>query len=312
MAEQSNKSDLAKSDSETATVDSCVAEPMDMSRYFTQLASEGPIHYQPNPGNAGDSMIAYATYRMFDKLGINFVPIPRKDFDAKDKIVVFGGGGSLIGDINPASDFVARHHQRARKFVVLPHTSQGHIDMLSSMGSNVELIAREKETFHHHREHAPATKVMIAEDLAFGIDVDHLLSTGGGPVIWDFHLKRLARRHFMRAAEGLRRGISGVDTIHCFRTDREKTDQQRPRWNADLSKLFKCGVATPAAAARSSWMVFDMLQRYREIHTNRLHLAIAGALLGKLVKFHPNSYFKCGAVYEYSMRERFPNVEWMG
>ncbi len=285
---------------------------VDIASYLKELSSEGPIHYLANPGNAGDAMIAHATYQMFERLGIDYRLIKRKGFDAEGKTVIFGGGGSLIGDPNPASEFVARHHERARKFIVLPHTSQGHTDTLSSMGSNVELFARELETYDHLNKHAPNAKVMIADDLAFGIDVECLLEAGAGPIHWDFNLKRIARRHCMRMAEALRRNISGVDTIHCFRTDREQTEQLGSKWNADLSKLLKCGVSTPAAAARSSWMVFDMLSRYREIHTNRLHLAIAGALLGKEVKFHSNSYFKCGAVYEYSMRERFPKVEWMG
>ena len=42
-----------------------------------------------------------------------------------------------------------------------------------------------------------------------------------------------------------------------------------------------------------------------------LHLAIAGALLGKPVECYPNSYFKNEAVYHFSMKDRFPNVQWM-
>ena len=285
---------------------------VDILTYLRELATEGPIHYVANPGNAGDSMIAHATYQIFARLGIEVRPAALKGFDATDKIVVFGGGGSLIGDINQASEFVAANHPQARKFVILPHTSQGHVGMLASMGPNVELIARELSSYEHLRAHASAAKVMIADDLAFSIDIDELLTTGGGAIRWDFQLKRFARRHSMRLRESLRRRFCAVDAIHCFRTDREQTNQKRSRWNADISKLFKCGVSTPALAARSSWMIFDFLQHYREIRTNRLHLAIAAALLGKQVKFYPNSYFKCHAVYEYSMRGRFANVEWMG
>ena len=41
-------------------------------------------------------------------------------------------------------------------------------------------------------------------------------------------------------------------------------------------------------------------------------MAIAGALTGRTVKFYPNNYYKCEAVYRSSMQERFPNVHWMG
>jgi exopolysaccharide biosynthesis predicted pyruvyltransferase EpsI len=53
------------------------------------------------------------------------------------------------------------------------------------------------------------------------------------------------------------------------------------------------------------------MRKFEEIRTDRLHVAIAGAVLGKSVKFHPNNYFKCRAVFEYSMAHRFSTVEWV-
>ena len=81
---------------------------------------------------------------------------------------------------------------------------------------------------------------------------------------------------------------------------------------AASQKLFKCGTATSEQAEIATRMMFEFLTRYDEVRTNRLHIAIAGALLGKRVKFYPNSYYKCEAVYRYSMKDRFPNVQWMG
>ena len=45
--------------------------------------------------------------------------------------------------------------------------------------------------------------------------------------------------------------------------------------------------------------------------SNYFLIAIGGAVLGKRVRFHPNSYFKNRAVYEFSMLDRFPDVEWV-
>jgi len=55
----------------------------------------------------------------------------------------------------------------------------------------------------------------------------------------------------------------------------------------------------------------DRLDLFDEVRTNRLHDAICAGLLGKRVKMYPNSYFKNRAVYEFSMRDRFPDVEWV-
>lgn len=51
---------------------------------------------------------------------------------------------------------------------------------------------------------------------------------------------------------------------------------------------------------------------FETIHTDRLHVAITGCLLGKKVHLYPNSYFKNRAVYLSSMRDYFDKVEFMG
>ena len=52
------------------------------------------------------------------------------------------------------------------------------------------------------------------------------------------------------------------------------------------------------------------LQKYEQVNTDRLHIAIAATLLGKKVKLFPNSYYKNRAVFEYSLK-RFSNVSFV-
>jgi hypothetical protein len=106
-----------------------------------------------------------------------------------------------------------------------------------------------------------------------------------------------------------RRRLFGHRVLHCFRTDNEHTSIPLPFWNADLSELFKCGGQTSGLACRATRMIIRSFSHYDEIQTNRLHLAVAGALLGKRVRFHANSYHKCRSVYDFSIKERFPNVQ---
>ena len=54
------------------------------------------------------------------------------------------------------------------------------------------------------------------------------------------------------------------------------------------------------------------VDRFEQVNTNRLHIAILSALLGKSVNFYANSYGKNHAVYEHSMAQRFSNVKWCG
>ncbi len=53
---------------------------------------------------------------------------------------------------------------------------------------------------------------------------------------------------------------------------------------------------------------FEAIDRYREVHTDRLHVAIAGCILKKEVHLYPGSYFKNKAVYLSSMQGVYENI----
>lgn len=280
--------------------------------YLTDLIGKGSLYFYPNRGNAGDSLIACATFQMFERIGIPFRLIEDPLFDARGKIVLYGGGGNLVSGRTEARRFIERHHRTAEKLAILPHTVSGHEDLLGRLGSNVDLFAREAVSYEHIRRHAPNANLFLADDLAFGLDVEAVLAADCSRPYRNLPLKRLLRRDIALLNESCRRSRGNARVLNCFRTDKEKTEFHLPRGNMDLSKLFTCRSFSPEKSLLASNMILRMLNRYEEVRTNRLHLAIAGALLGKTVKFYPNSYYKCEAVYRFSMKDRFPNVQWMG
>lgn len=283
----------------------------DIRGYLRDLAREGTLHFKANPGNAGDSIIASATFQLFEDLGIDYQIIPVEGFDATGKLVVFGGGGNLVEGQTYARQFIERHHQQARRLVVLPSTVSGHQDLLARLDDKVEIFAREEKSLQHLRQHCRAAKILISDDLAFHLDTSRLLDASLPCLHGCLFHKRFVRRQFLLLIAAIRRALLHTTTIHCFRTDREKTNLPRPLWNADISKWFRCGTRSPAEADRSSRMMLQFLDHYREVHTNRLHVAIAATLLDKEVRFYPNDYFKCEAVFRYSMQHRFPKVRWV-
>ncbi|MFQ1699283.1 polysaccharide pyruvyl transferase family protein [Loktanella agnita] len=88
---------------------------------------------------------------------------------------------------------------------------------------------------------------------------------------------------------------------YLFREDREKTDIPIPKNNRDVSNE-----GTHISDAEE---FFDIVGTYRVIYTNRLHVAIAAALLGREVHMFPNKTGKLQAVYESSLRPFFPKVK---
>ena len=95
---------------------------------------------------------------------------------------------------------------------------------------------------------------------------------------------------------------SGVGSF--FRTDREAAAHSLPRFNRDISK--EGNDLTPTRG------FFSIVNKFELIQTDRLHVAIAGALLGKKVKFYAGVFPKNEAIYQASLRDYFPSVEWCG
>jgi exopolysaccharide biosynthesis predicted pyruvyltransferase EpsI len=101
-------------------------------------------------------------------------------------------------------------------------------------------------------------------------------------------------------------------TLNAFRKDIESSNRFPRRNSIDLATLFSHGTDSERVAFYSTRRILKVINHYRTVRTDRLHICIAAAKLGKKVEFFPNNYYKCEAVYQYSIRDRFPNVHWMG
>ena len=99
--------------------------------------------------------------------------------------------------------------------------------------------------------------------------------------------------------------------LNVFRLDAERTGPA-PEGNYDLSQQFEYGVHSERIAEYCTRRVLSVIDRFAHVNTNRLHVCIAASLLNKTVRFYPNNYFKCQAIYHFSLAQRFPKIEWMG
>jgi exopolysaccharide biosynthesis predicted pyruvyltransferase EpsI len=292
--------------------------------YLSALRSEEVI-YIPNPGNAGDSVIATATYQLLDRLRIPYKLVRPTRLDSRGKVLIYGGGGNL-GTANSFSyRLLSQHHKSAKRLVVLPHSIHNIDDLAAKFGSNVDLICRELVSYEYVKKHAGKANAFLANDMAFSLDVNTVLGkdpeelhtslprylydrlfTNKNVVSWQLlYRSRQAIEMANQAALG-----NDKESLTCFRTDSESKGRSLPPMNVDLSEIFQFGVETPESANLATQTLLMFLKRYKTIHTDRLHVGIASALLGLDVHFHANNYYKCRAVYEHSMAGRFTNVKW--
>ena len=305
----------------------------DIKQYIGATFGRSTIYYFPNPGNAGDSLIACATFNLFKKMGVRYKIINKwewRTFDPKGKILVYAGGGNLMARYNDAREFIERFHEQALKLVVLPHTVSEHADLLKTLSNNVDIICRESVSYGYVKKMARNANVYLMEDVAFMLNIKDILSAI--PSKPDGLVKAAAKKiYFMAANDGRRFGVvspkllmrykllelenvlthkTSDGVLNCFRKDVESTSIDIPPGNVDVSEAFAFGTHTELLASYAAYKLLKFMSQYKEIRTNRLHACIAGLLLGKRVDFYPNNYFKCEAVYRQSIEGRYENVVW--
>ena len=298
-----------------------------VEEFFSQIPKDRTIYYRANPGNAGDALIATGALLLFEKLSLNVELINLNSFDAKGKIVVYAGGGNLVGIYPEARTFFEKFHKDAEQLILLPHTVFKNEDLIPKLGSNVTIFAREKISYEHLCKHKTKAKIYIDHDLALRIDAGKLLNKSLPGITevcfrkikykvlkdWESYsavpsIKLMLKNTFFEIKSSLFLK-SGVGIF--FRSDIEAFDRKVPKNNSDLSVIYEHGTKNWSLTTYTAVRMLKYIDRFKVVKTDRLHVCIAAALLGKNVEFYPNSYYKCKAVYEFSLKDRYPNIRWM-
>jgi len=250
--------------------------------------SKKKIIYFPNPGNAGDRLIVYGTLEVFKKANLDW-DFYDKNKNYKNQLLFYAGGGNLVGLYRDCKAFINRFKNN-NELVILPHTIKDEDLLLSNLGNNITFFCRERKSFEYvNKVFKYKENVYLSKDLAFYIPtsiLDKYKSNGKG-------------------------------TCNLLRLDGEKTNIKIPSDNIDLSITVLPKGPTrwlcndPKDIENISDKIFKYISNYETVITNRLHLAIAGALIGKKVIFYANSYYKNEAVYNYSIKNKYPNVEFI-
>ena len=287
------------------------------------------FYYYPNPGNAGDSLIGCATLQFFNDNNLSYDIVLDTNFSAKGKTVVYGGGGNFGGDNSRVGKFIDQSYRTAKNVVVLPHTIYGADKILSKLEGNCHIICREMVSYEYVKNTAKDANVYLHDDMVFMCDIKRLLNKPKKInflpyIIKEFWHKVIGNKDFdfglsLKGYLSFNKFFKNNKVTHdqknkvlnAFRIDVEKTSDIVPEGNIDLSAILELSSCEPSLSKYACYYFLDEINKYDEVRTNRLHIAIAAACLGKKVKLYANNYFKIRAIYEYSMAGKFDNVEWM-
>ena len=240
------------------------------------------IIYIPNPGNAGDTLIAYGTNQIFNELKLKW------SFGDINKIytgktLFYAGGGNLVGIYKHAYNFLSKNKD-ANQIVILPHTIKDEDNLIKSFSKDIIVICREHTSYDYvKRLHPVKDNVFLSKDMAFYIDIPNQF-----------------------------KNINGVGIANCIRRDKESTKKNTiSSDNNDISlTLIKAGNTSNISVINDvSMSFFNYISKFEVINTDRLHVAIAASLLNKQVKLHVNNYYKVKSVFDFTIKNSFPNTK---
>jgi exopolysaccharide biosynthesis predicted pyruvyltransferase EpsI len=266
------------------------------------------FYRMPYPGNAGDSLIQFATDTLLKDLGIRTTVDPR----AAEVILVPGGNPSMWHDIG------AGHWQGVwakfpqAEFMVGPAGfRRGYSDwarIINEHGVRVSgLFARDPDSFDTLRNSALRSEITIglADDPALYLRESEWLQAHRSAATEEYVLAAFRDDHETDAScktpFGIAHGMVPGRIHHMLA--RRQAANVRTRKLAHAARSFRHSLPLVCLdVSKQRFEVFvETIRAARDVHTDRLHVMLLAAMLGKKVYAYPTSHSKLEGVYHHSL-----------
>lgn len=251
--------------------DDCYARLLDRIR---EVGSGKRIFFVPNIGNWGDALINAGTTQFLEAAGIEYTEISRPKVIQLRKALE-GTGMRLDNTVLIAGGGGA--------FCETWPSTRNFLDANASLFDHTVLLPTTFEL--------PPLDIDADRISYFARDRYTSLDNNPGSTFC----------HDMALYLQLGASVAGpvIEQGHFFRNDKERHPEAvMPEDNLDLSAQGHHQQPAPP--------FFQILAPYRKILTDRMHVAIAGSLLGREVVLYPGSYFKSIDVFRSSLEPHYP------
>jgi exopolysaccharide biosynthesis predicted pyruvyltransferase EpsI len=273
-------------------------------------AGEPGCLFYPNPGNAGDALIAVATWQCFDRLGMTAKVVSIKDLPEHARLVL-GGGGNLVPHYRKiAHALEACLERKVERCLLLPHTIRGHETLLRRLDHRFTLLCRDRESLEHVRRHAPDAIALPSHDMVLSLDIPALENRALKlrhklALLFDSDWQKY-RRRWRRALARQHPDPEGTLTI--LRSDVEAASAEKGLPDLDLMRHYTTQCDHRAGCEQVAVDIIALLRQARKVRTDRLHVALPAAMLGLKVEILDNNYGKLAAVWSHSLEAAYPNA----
>jgi glycosyltransferase involved in cell wall biosynthesis/exopolysaccharide biosynthesis predicted pyruvyltransferase EpsI len=316
---------------ESASFDSPHLPLAPSPRLVECLKEGGRMVYLPNPGNLGDEMIAAATTMLFARIGVCYEIFDENAEYGEGWTLIYGGGGACVPYWNILDKLKAIFTMPGiGRCIILPHSIRDCPDLLSVMDSRFTVFCREQASFDYCRSKNQQAEFVLSDDMALSLDLNHFPSISDeerrapsllkvfGASLGLFSRRKRARikalakldhktrrRMLKHLGNHVRPFGRDLKIAWFMRRDQEKTDvigDSLP--NAPFMDLSRYGGGDCVDELVNYLGVELFLHAINEVDvvvTDRLHVGVGAALLGKHLVWLDNSYGKVHGVFQNSM-----------
>ena len=230
------------------------------------------FHYYPSPGNWGDALINEGTRQFFDENMLDCKVLARDWANQlKESASLPGAPLAVVG----GGGGWCRNWGSTIRFVELLASLYENVLVLpTTFDDEFGPLSLDNVIYFSRDKHISGNNIFYCPDMAFYLTVPDLKEA-----IIDYPLL-------------------------AFRRDKERNSESPILdRNWDLSLL--------GDSWTSSSILFEIISRFKVIYTDRLHVSIAAAMIGREVKLLDGNYQKNRRVYSASMENNFANVEFI-
>lgn len=288
------------------------------------LKNLGKFYFLPNRGNLGDIAIATSCYQFFDSKNLNYstvdMSLEQQNFVDKPFNLVYGGGGLF-------TKYYRQYYQdildlfrskNLQKAVIMPASFYECRDVLALLDERFTVFCREKQSYDYCIANNSRAKFILADDMVVGLNTDFYKKKFFDKNNLKSFVSKQSKENFKNVVEKLCpfyfdvqkqlknvKKSSKTNIGYFLRTDDEKffnPENSGLKSLVDLSLCASSFCADKAMDIMLSKLFLGILDFYDVIVSDRLHIGICSALLGKEVYLLDNSYKKVSNVYENSLR----------
>lgn len=236
-------------------------------------------------GNAGDGLIYEGAKNLFVTHGVKFTEVQDNEVNRLCQVrtgtlFVYGCGGYCASYHSMTWRLTPAMMEKFETVVILPSTYECSVPVVSkwmlTLPGHVTLFCRELISFDSVKSLLKGRKneVLLDHDTAFSCD-------------WSAYKAKASHQ--------------SKEVLHAFRIDTESLKKHKVYAdNKDVSEHTWHG---------QHWKLVDEVAKYKVVHTDRAHVAITAAMLGKELHMYPDNHHKLKGIYEYSLAH-LPNVTW--